>query len=70
MMAQARLEITQPLLAGVGDRGKMNNDQVRVAFSSRMEWKKVKDEDSIVPNAGLGTTGEIPSPNPELEARV
>ena len=45
---------------------KMNNDQVRVAFSFEDEWKKVKGEDSIVPNAGLGTTETFISEKPEL----
>ncbi len=45
----------------------MNNDQVRVAFSFEDEWKKVKGEDSIVPNADLEPPKFI-SENPELVA--
>lgn len=44
----------------------MKNDQVRVAFAFEDEWKRVKQDDSIVPNAGFGTTEGFASAHPEL----
>lgn len=42
----------------------MNNENVRVAFSFEEEWKRVKNDDSIVPNAGFGTTQAFIDANP------
>ena len=67
MMAAGKIEYAT-LIEPQVTAAKMNNDQVRVAFSFEDEWKKVKGEDSIVPNAGLGTTEKFISENPELEA--
>ena len=47
---------------------KMKNENVRVAFSFEEEWKKVKGDDSTVPNAGFGTTQTFIDENPELVA--
>ena len=67
MMAAGKIEYAT-LIEPQVTAAKMNNDQVRVAFSFEDEWKKVKGEDSIVPNAGLGTTEKFISENPELVA--
>ncbi len=71
-------EISQMLAAGTIEyatliepqvtAAKMNNSDVRVAFSFEDEWKKVKGDDSIVPNAGFGTTADFIEANPELVA--
>ncbi len=71
-------EISQMLAAGTIEyatliepqvtAAKMNNSAVRVAFSFEDEWKKVKGDDSIVPNAGFGTTADFIEANPELVA--
>ena len=65
MMAAGKIEYAT-LIEPQVTAAKMNNDQVRVAFSFEDEWKKVKGEDSIVPNAGLGTTESFISENAEL----
>ena len=65
MMAAGKIEYAT-LIEPQVTAAKMNNDQVRVAFSFEDEWKKVKGEDSIVPNAGLGTTETFISEKPEL----
>lgn len=67
MMAAGKIEYAT-LIEPQVTAAMMNNDQVRVAFSFEDEWKKVKGEDSIVPNAGLGTTEQFISENPELVA--
>ena len=71
-------EISQMLAAGTIEyatliepqvtAAKMNNSEVRVAFSFEDEWKKVKGDDSIVPNAGFGSTADFIEANPELVA--
>ena len=66
MMAAGKIEYAT-LIEPQVTAAKMNNDQVRVAFSFEDEWKKVKGEDSIVPNADLEPPKFI-SENPELVA--
>lgn len=71
-------EISQMLAAGTIEyatliepqvtAAKMKNENVRVAFSFEDEWKKVKGDDSIVPNAGFGTTQSLIDEHPELVA--
>lgn len=67
MMAAGKIEYAT-LIEPQVTAAKLNNDQVRVAFSFEEEWKKEKGEDSIVPNAGIGTTESFLSENPELAA--
>ncbi len=47
----------------------MNNPDVRIAFSFEDEWKKIRGEESIVPNAGFGTTQAFIDGHPELVAQ-
>ena len=46
----------------------IQNENVRVAMSFEDEWKKIKGEDAIVPNAGFGTTKAFIDSNPEFVA--
>lgn len=48
---------------------KMNNADVRVAFSFEEEWKRLKGDESIVPNAGFGTTQHFLDENAEFIAK-
>lgn len=45
---------------------RMKNENVRTAFSFEEEWKRVKKDDSIVPNAGFGTLASFAEENPEF----
>ena len=67
MMAAGKIEYAT-LIEPQVTAAMMNNDQVRVAFSFEDEWKKVKGEDSIVPNAGIGTTETFLSEHADLVA--
>lgn len=72
-------EISQMLAAGKSEyatliepqvtAARMNNENVRVAFSFEDEWKRVKGDDSIVPNAGFGSTAAFLESHQELAAQ-
>lgn len=44
----------------------MKNPDVHVAFSFEQEWQRVNDTDSMIPNAGFGTTQEFIDNHPEV----
>lgn len=45
------------------------NPAARIAFDFEEEWRKVKGDDSMLPNAGMGTRAGFIEKNPELTAR-
>ena len=63
MMSAGKIEYAT-LIEPQVTAAKMNNENVRVAFSFEDEWKKVKEDESIVPNAGFGTTQRFIDANP------
>ena len=47
----------------------MQNKDARVAFSFEEEWKKVTDDNTIIPNAGFGAKSKFIKDNAALVAR-
>jgi NitT/TauT family transport system substrate-binding protein len=72
-------EISQLLMAGkiayatqiepLVTAAMLGNNDLRIAFDFEEEWKKIKGQDSIIPNAGLGCTAAFLEEQPELVAR-
>ena len=44
------------------------NENVRRAFSFEQEWQRTTETDTMIPNAGFGTTQRVLDANPELVA--
>lgn len=69
-------EISQMLAAGTisyavliepqATAARLKNENVRVAFSFEEEWQRVRQDDSLVPNAGFGTTQDFALRHPEF----
>ncbi len=46
----------------------MANSNLRIAFSFEEEWQRVNNTETMIPNAGFGTTQQFIDENPELVA--
>ena len=68
MMAAGKIEYAT-LIEPQVTAAMVKNDKVRVAFSFEEEWQKAVGNETLVPNAGFGTTQQFIEVNPKLTAQ-